>query len=141
MTRDEFASAYDVHKLVVGGPVRSYFGRSRATRVVALVHYLDGGDSPENAARLARVAALVGEGKRLVLDVCEVDGTPVVVTRFILNFTSFDAWLAAEAGTAEPPGKSVDARCALTMTRSRPGVPSSSMKARPCSRPRPSAWK
>ena len=99
MTHDEFTRAYDVHKLIAEGQVRSFFGRSRTSKVVVLLHHLDGGDTPENAARLARVAALAGEGGSQVLDVCEVEGTPVVVTRFILNFTTFDAWLAAESPT------------------------------------------
>jgi hypothetical protein len=101
MTSDEFASKYDVHQQITEGPVRSHFALHRSAKVVALVHYLEGGETRENAARLAQVQALADSGRHVVLEVCNVDGTPVVVTRFILNFATFDAWLAAES--AAPP--------------------------------------
>ena len=101
MTSDEFASKYAVDLQITKGPVRSHFAVSRSAKVVAMVHYLEGGESRENAARLAQVRALADSRPHVVLEVCDVEGTPVVVTRFILNFRTFDAWLATES--AAPP--------------------------------------
>lgn len=101
MTSDEFARKYEVHQQIAKGPVRSHFALSRSAKVVALAHYLEGGETRENAARLAQVKALADSPRHVVLDVCDVEGTPVVVTPFILNFTTFDAWLATES--AAPP--------------------------------------
>ena len=101
MTSDEFAVKYDLQQRITDGPVRTHFALSRSAKIVALVHYLKGGETRENAARLAQVKALADAPRRVVLDVCDVEGTPVVVTRFLLNFTTFDAWLATQS--AAPP--------------------------------------
>ena len=109
MTRDEFNTKYDVHKPVAhGGPgvARSFFGRSRETMAVVLVHFLDAGTRPDPQEALTRLQALGPEDRRLVLETCDVDGTVVVVTRFIWDFTTFGAWLLTRSrlpARAEPP--------------------------------------
>ena len=121
MTSDEFASKYDVHQQIAEGPVRSHFAHSRSAKVPALVHYLEGGETRENAGRLAQVKALADSPRHVLLDVCDVEGTPVVVTRFILNFTTFDAWLATES--AAPPPRSAPKPATPAAPQSPPRTP------------------
>lgn len=102
MTKDEFAASYELHKPVAEGAIRSYFARRRSSNAVVMVHFLDGGDTPANRDRLARLAALDPEQKRTVLETCEVDSTITVVTRFIWDFTTLDAWLALQSKTPAP---------------------------------------
>src|SRR5690606_29656415 len=71
-----------------------------------MVHVLDVGTPAQRKALAERVAVVRSSGTDRILDVLEVEGLTAVVTRFMLDFTSFQAWIdeVAPAGTASPTG-------------------------------------
>jgi len=90
----EFAARYQLQSTPVSeGPVRSYQAVAHGGAVV-LVHFLEDADHAEDLLRrLDRLESR--EGIRAFLDVA---GTPVLVTRFVLDFSSLDEWVDERVG-------------------------------------------
>jgi hypothetical protein len=103
MTREEFQARYRILRQVTDGTVRTCHAQARSGAVV-MVHYLEGTPS-ERRDLLARVHSLRPEARSRVVNLTEVDGTPVVVTRFIFDLVSLPEWLAAHAGTEPAPAE------------------------------------
>ena len=75
------------------GPVRSFHAMA-GTGVVVMLHFLEGSEEANNLL-LALVDRLKPNERKRVLDVTAVEGKPVIVTRFILDFRSLEEWLRA----------------------------------------------
>lgn len=91
MTGDEFRDRYQILKRLTAGEISTFLARSRAGDRV-MVHVLR---TPPEATRdlLARVARLTGSRDRRVREVTRHRGTDVVVTDFLEEFESLEAWL------------------------------------------------
>lgn len=104
MTRDEFESRYQLLQTALrSGQVLTHHALSPDGAVV-MVHIVEG--SPEVAASIERRISVAGPEQRArVLERFDVEGDPVFVTRFILEFEGLDAWLPADPdpGAAPPP--------------------------------------
>jgi hypothetical protein len=101
MTREEFEARFRLLEQVTDGPVRTFHAQARS-RAVVMVHFLEGTPA-ERALQLARIEALEPAARSRVIEVTEVERTPVVVTRFIFDLTSLPEWLAAHSrGVVEP---------------------------------------
>lgn len=105
MTRAEFERQYQVIRKVSDGAVRTHHAFA-STGTVVMVHEIDPAAGHE-ALALAGMMARLGEQERdRVLDVLEVEGATVIVTRFLLDHTSLRGWLEASvspsAEGAEP---------------------------------------
>ncbi|HKV73819.1 MAG TPA: hypothetical protein VJN95_04810, partial [Gemmatimonadales bacterium] len=72
-----------------------------------MVHLLDADATAPNQALLGLIDNLPAEDQSKIIERLEVDGAPVIVTRFLLEFTTLGAWLAARSpgipGTAVNP--------------------------------------
>src|SRR5215204_7596382 len=100
MTSEEFESRYQILKQAAAGSVRSYLAMGH-TRAVVMVHVLDG-DPVGVKDLLGRVDTLAHEQRSRIIETVEVNGTPVLVTRFIFDFTSLEAWLREHVAARGP---------------------------------------
>lgn len=101
MTSEEFQSRYRLLTQVTDGEVSTYHAIAPSGSVV-MAHFLPPDAGNENRRLLALVESLAPAAKERVLKVAEVDGAPVVVTRFILEFATLHQWLQANAVATEP---------------------------------------
>lgn len=101
MTKDEFRERFQLFRKMAAGAVRTYHGMNRYGEGV-MVHLLEGSDE-QNRAMLDRLSTLRAEARDRILEITEVDGQPVVVTDFILDFESFAQWLDAPGPKAPEP--------------------------------------
>lgn len=104
MTAEEFRARYALLDQVTEGGVRTFHAIT-PTGSVALVHFVDGGVTPENLALLARLERLQPERRAHVREVTAVDGGITVVTDLLPGFRSLSAWLRGETAdsAASPP--------------------------------------
>jgi len=101
MSREELSSRYQLLEEIAAGATTSYHALAH-TGVVVMAHFL-GGDEERRAEILARVERLPRAPDGKVIEVTESDGRPVVVTKFILEFESFESWLdSVETPDSEP---------------------------------------
>ncbi|NNF25901.1 MAG: hypothetical protein HKN73_01600, partial [Gemmatimonadetes bacterium] len=94
MTRDELLARYDLIEQVTEGDVETHHALHQSGAVV-MVHFLRG--SPTRNLAVAQAVQRLGAGEGSsgkVLHVHDVEGQPVVVTRFITDFVSLEHWLA-----------------------------------------------
>ena len=111
MTGDDFRDRYQILKRLTGGDVPTFLARARGGDRV-MVHVLQ---APPDVTRdlLARVARLSGGRDRRVREVTRHRGTDVLVTDFLDDFESLEAWLpelpapgeGAEGAAAGPDGE------------------------------------
>jgi len=95
MTADEFRARYALLDQVAEGGVRTFHAIT-PTGGVALVHFVDGGVTPENLALLSQLERLQPERRAHVREVTAVDGGITVVTDLLPGFRSLAAWLRGE---------------------------------------------
>ncbi len=107
MRREEFDRRYQLIRLASDGPVRTWHAFA-ARGTVVMVHEV----APEAEAEASELVALMarlpaGERER-ILDIHEVEGVAMIVTRFLMDHASLRSWLEAEAGgeagPTSPPG-------------------------------------
>ena len=98
MTNEQFSREYHLLDRLSQGPVVTHHAQSAAGAMV-MVHFLRG-TADENAGIARRLDALTREYRARILAVVDVDGLTAVVTKFILDFTSLEDWLAAGAAQA-----------------------------------------
>lgn len=67
------------------------------TGAVVMIHFLAGTPADERRWLLSRLDRLAPSEKRRVIELTEVDGEPVLITRFIFDFISLRAWLETAA--------------------------------------------
>jgi len=102
---------YELLTRVSDGSVRSYHALSR-TGAVVMVHFLD--EAGEAAARATiMIERLSPQERRKVLEVTPAGDGLVVVTKFILDFDSFFAWLAERVPEIPPLAPSPEPAAAV----------------------------
>ena len=101
MTSTDFAAKYRLLKNVATRGARSFLAQQVELGRMVMVHYLDSENVEERAVTLERLEALRPPGRDKLLEITEVDGTPVAVTLFISSFKDFATWLDS-VGTAAP---------------------------------------
>src|SRR5690349_13198471 len=100
MTSTEFAAKYRLLKNVATRGARSFLAQQVELGRMVMVHYLDSEDVEGRAATVARLNALPAGTRAKLLEIAEVDGTPVAVTLFISSFKDFATWLDAVSAPA-----------------------------------------
>lgn len=119
MTGEEFRSQFQLLRRVTSEGVRTFHSVGPGG-MVCMVHVLE--DATAAEVIRARVDELDPPRRERVLELLDVEGSPVLVTKFILDFESLEQWLAAppveaqgteervestsvetEAGDAAPP--------------------------------------
>jgi hypothetical protein len=105
MKRAEFERRYQVIRTVTQGAVQTHHAFASTGNVV-MVHEIDPSAAQE-ATLLAGMIARLEDGEReRILDVMEVDGTAMIVTRFLLEHETLRSWLEAAVGSSdELPGE------------------------------------
>jgi len=93
MTSTEFAARYRLLKNVATRGARSFLAQQIELGRMVMVHYLDSGTPHERAATLARLEALRPPARGKLLEIADVDGSPVAVTLFLSSFVDFATWL------------------------------------------------
>src|SRR5262249_45639988 len=119
MTSAEFATKYRVMKTLSVAGVRSQIAQEVALGRMVMVHMLDGVAPAEQQTMLHRLDVLPPDAASKIFSRLDVDGTPVVVTHFLQNFTTLTAWLDSVGGAASLE----DAQSAATVVISAPVVP------------------
>jgi hypothetical protein len=114
MTRDEFNAKFQLLNRISDGRVQTYHALA-ASGAVVMAHFLGEGNPAQHDVILGRLETLDADRRSRVLRIIDVDGAPVIVTKFILDFESFERWLrldmpraanadgAAVAETPPPP--------------------------------------
>lgn len=100
MTIEQFRAEYHLLDRVSDGTVETHHAQA-AAGVMVMVHFLRGTES-QNATILERIERLETGRRQKVLRIVDVDGVTAVVTRFILDLTSFEEWLGVELTPADP---------------------------------------
>lgn len=93
MTSTEFAARYRLLKNVATRGARSFLAQQVELGRMVMVHYLDSEQPEERAATLARLGALTPPARSKLLEIADVDGSPVAVTLFLSSFVDFATWL------------------------------------------------
>ena len=91
MTGAEFSAKYKLLRKVTTEGVNSYHAQHANTGQAAMVHIHSDVTVDELRARLEK---LDRNDRDRILEIVEVDGSPVVVTQFIQGFRSFEEWSA-----------------------------------------------
>ena len=93
MTSTEFAARYRLLKNVATRGARSFLAQQVELGRMVMVHYLDSEKPQERAATLARLQALTPPARNKLVEIADVDGSPVAVTLFLSSFIDFATWL------------------------------------------------
>lgn len=91
MTREEFDAKYRLLQQVTQGDVKTFYAQA-STGTMIMVHFLEG-DSEQNQALLARMERLEPEDREQIVKIADLEGSTVVVSRFIMDFHSLPHWL------------------------------------------------
>ena len=102
MTSSEFAARYRLLKNVASRGARSFLAQQVELGRMVMVHYLDAESADQQTEILARLKNLRAAGRDKLLEIADVDGTPVAVTLFISSFVDFTTWLDHVAAPAAP---------------------------------------
>ena len=104
MTSTEFAGRYRLLKNVATRGARSFLAQQVELGRMVMVHYLDSETPHQRAATLARLEALRPPIRNKLLEIVDVDGSPVAVTLFLSSFVDFATWLdSVSADQPAPP--------------------------------------
>lgn len=101
MTADEFRARYALLDPLAEGGVRTFHAVT-PTGGVVMVHFVDGGITPENLALLSALERLEPERRALVREVTAVDGSIAVVTERLPDFRTLPAWLGLDPADPAP---------------------------------------
>jgi len=93
MTSTDFAARYRLLKNVATRGARSFLAQQVALGRMVMVHYLDSETPEQRSATLARLEALKLPAREKLLEIVDVDGSPVAVTLFLSSFVDFATWL------------------------------------------------
>lgn len=96
MTDQEFKSRYQLLKKVNEGRVTTYHALA-ANGAVVMVHRLEASETDEHASLLGLIERLPADERARVLALDDVDGAPLIVTRFLLDFRDLRSWLETTA--------------------------------------------
>lgn len=103
MTSTEFAARYRLLKNVAARGARSFLAQQVELGRMVMVHYLDSESPQQRAATLARLQALQDPARQKLLEIADVDGSPVAVTLFISSFVDFTTWLDSVSASTPSP--------------------------------------
>src|ERR671917_1813829 len=113
MTSAEFVAKYKLFKPIAERGARSFLAQEVQGHRAVLVHRLDIAPPEENRRLLYGLESIRPEERSSIIEVMEVDGVAVVVTRFTPDFHDLPSWLAqreqprvahrVEPTTASPP--------------------------------------
>jgi len=81
MTSTEFAARYRLLKNVATRGARSFLAQQVELGRMVMVHYLDSEKPQERAATLARLEALTPPARNKLLEIVDVDGSPIGITK------------------------------------------------------------
>ncbi|HUE96310.1 MAG TPA: hypothetical protein VMN39_06600, partial [Longimicrobiaceae bacterium] len=98
---DDLDGRYRLLEQVTEPPVRTFHALTRAGAVV-MVHHIDGGPDGEAERVRSKIDQLDPAVRRSILEVHDAAGSLAIVTKFILDFDSFPAWLDSNQ-RASPP--------------------------------------
>jgi hypothetical protein len=101
MTSDEFKSKYRLLKQIAAGGGRTYTAQHCATGRAVLVHFADEELTRAEGTLGALLFRLNPRDRSKVLETMTVDRSLVVVTQFLENFETFEAWLRSRTDTPE----------------------------------------
>lgn len=99
MTSDEFRAEYRVGQRLTSGGIQTTLAQEARKGRIVLVHELAPASEPEQRRALILLRELAPNDASQVIGTFEVDGETVVVTKFLMGFTSLLGWL--EASVAE----------------------------------------
>jgi hypothetical protein len=88
MTSIDFASRYRLLKNVATRGARSFLAQQVSLGRMVMVHYLDSETPEQRTATLARLDALKPPAREKLVEIADVDGSPVAVTQFISRLGS-----------------------------------------------------
>src|SRR5918992_521402 len=100
MTSAEFVAKYKLFKPIAERGARSFLAQEVQGHRAVLVHRLDLAPPDENRRLLGSLDAIRPDERTSIIEVTEVDGVPIVVTRFTPDFQDLPSWVAAR----EQPG-------------------------------------
>jgi hypothetical protein len=107
MTREAFASRYELLQPLVMSEAKSYLARQRLTQRVVVAHFVDRGAAPNRLAVLSLLDRLEGPRIETVLNRVHIEDSTVIVTNFLYGFGTFRAWfeslLLAQSGASATP--------------------------------------
>src|ERR671917_520708 len=108
MTSAEFVAKYKLFKPIAERGARSFLAQEVQGHRAVLVHRLDIAPPDENRRLLVGLESLRPDERSSVIEVMDVDGVAVVVTRFTPDFQDLPSWLAQReqpdiAARAEAP--------------------------------------
>lgn len=107
MTKHEFARSYQLLRQITRGDVQTHHALA-STGAVVMVHVLRPDGIELKAELLGLIERLASEDRQRVLLVDDVDGTPFIVTRFLLEFSSLREWLEAAASSTDRAGPTAE---------------------------------
>src|SRR5918999_6318884 len=98
MTSAEFVAKYKLFKPIAERGARSFLAQEVQGHRAVLVHRLDIAPPDENRRLLGSLGALRPEERSSLIEVIDVDGVAVVVTRFTPDFHDLPSWVAQREG-------------------------------------------
>ena len=110
MTSIEFAAKYRLLKNVATRGARSFLAQQVELGRMVMVHYLDSETPEQRSTTLARLEALQDPARKKLLEIADVDGSPVAVTLFLTSFADFTTWLDSVSSVAPPANVASQAR-------------------------------
>src|SRR5918999_5175802 len=94
MTSAEFVAKYKLFKPIAERGARSFLAQEVQGHRAVLVHRLDIAPADENRRLLYGLESIRPEERSSIIEVMEVDGVAVVVTRFTPDFHDLPSWVA-----------------------------------------------
>jgi hypothetical protein len=94
MTSAEFVAKYKLFKPIAERGARSFLAQEVQGHRAVLVHRLDIAPAEENRRILGSIVTLRPEERSSVIEVADVDGVAIVVTRFSPDFQDLPSWIA-----------------------------------------------
>ena len=110
MTSAEFAATYRVLKTLTEHGARSQIAQEVALGRMVMVHTLDVTNAMDPQRLRADIGMLPPSAGEQVLGVFDVDGTTVVVTRFLASFTDLPSWIREHAAVDDTKTLVMEAR-------------------------------
>jgi hypothetical protein len=101
MTGDEFRARYQLLKRVTEAGVGTFHAVGPGGAVV-MVHVFTGPEQAERAAEATQ--RLLPVDRTRILETLDVEGSPVLVTKFLLDFVSLESWFDEKLAAAEAEG-------------------------------------
>src|SRR3712207_6893235 len=94
MTSAEFVAKYKLFKPIAERGARSFLAQEVQGHRAVLVHRLDIAPPEENRRLLYGLESIRPEERSSIVEVMDVDGVAVVVTRFTPDFHDLPSWVA-----------------------------------------------